>query len=74
MFDFNTVKGIEALGPQLRRKFESIATQHMNCIENEKTRKKYELKSVAWNKSSKCFDVVTKGKEKYHYTLEGTWY
>lgn len=74
MFDFSKVKGIEALDPQLRRKFESTATQHMNCIENPKTRKKYEPKSVTWNSCSKCFDVVTRGKEKYHYTLEGTWY
>lgn len=74
MFDFSNVKGIEALSPLLKRKFESISTTHMNCIENEKTRKKYEPKSVAWNSGSKCFDVVTKSKEKFHYTLEGTWY
>jgi len=75
LYNFSKVRGdYSKFSDKLRQNFEQTATGHMDCIENEATRKKYEPKSVKWDSKNKRFKVMTKGVGVFYYSLSGEWY
>lgn len=72
MFDFSTVKGdYSKYRESLKRNFEATALRHMNSLENPEG---YEPVKVKYDNKNHRHIVTTKGKGKFYYSLDGSWY